>query len=252
MFSIEELRKRNGWNTSQLGHATGQDRRLLAELERGGTLATPELVELLTSYGVLGLASHSDLIAKRDLRALRLQPYSFPTYNQEAWDRAASYKPELYRKIRPHDLAWLRRYVRTDSALECDLWVILVLAGAKLRLANPHSCGYRNLPIVDDLGMALGERLLPCLHLKRDGLDVIIWPQVSLRPGKWTFRVDGLVLRISPRPHWGGLEADGKGHAHEKDNFRTAQLLHDMVRLSSEEMQHPDLIQILIYKLLQF
>lgn len=250
MFSLEELRRRHGWNLSQLGQATGEDRRLLADLERGAALAAPEVAQLLERHGIRGLACASELIQKKEMRPLRLEPYAFPQYNQEAWDRAASYKPQLYRKVNPRSLDWLRRHVRADSALECDLWVKLVLAGGKLRLANPHSCGFRKLPVVDDLGDALADRVLPCIQIKRADIEVLLWPQVSVRPDKWTFRVDALVLRISPRPLWTTLEVDGPGHNHEKDHFRSPQLLQDTVRLSKSEIDNPEVTEKLLQRLL--
>ncbi|MBY0371512.1 helix-turn-helix transcriptional regulator, partial [bacterium] len=39
ILTVEELRKRKGWTVSQLGRATGLDRRLLTDLERGIALA---------------------------------------------------------------------------------------------------------------------------------------------------------------------------------------------------------------------
>lgn len=250
MHSVEELRKRHGWNVTQLGHATGQDRRLLADLERGAALASSEVANLLSKHGILGLACTGDLIQKKELRCLRLEPYAVPHHNREAWERAAGAWPTLYEKLSRRDWNWLVRHVRADSALECDLWVRLVLAGAKLRLANPHSCGFRSLPVVDEQGNALGERVLPCLHVRWKEIEFLVWPQVSMRPNKWTFRVDGLVLRLSPRPHWGVLEADGEGHDHEKDSFRAAQLLQDTVRLSKADIHSPKLIELLTERLL--
>mgnify|MGYP003588474206 CR=1 FL=1 len=251
MLTIEELRKRKGWNISRLGQSTGLDRRLLADLERGAALATPEVAELLAKHGVRGLACSSELVQKKSLRGLRLEPYAFPYYNQEAWDRASSYKPDLYRSIKPQELDWLRRHVRADSALECDLWVKLLLAGAKLRLLSPLTCGFRDLPVVDDRGAGLAERVLPCLHLKTKEVDVYIWPQVSFRPDKWTFRVDALVLRVSPSPRWCTWEVDGGGHNHAKDNFRSAQLLKDTIRLTKAEIESPRLVEELIRRVLE-
>jgi len=250
MFTVKELRNRHGWNLSQLGRATGLDRRYLADLERGVTLATPQVRELLSQHGLTALPCTTEVLRKKDLRALPLRPYEYPQYNLEAWDRAAASKPGLYRRIDPKCLAWLRRFVRADSILECDLWVRLLLAGGTRRWANPHECGYRNLPVVDDLGDALGERKLPCIHLKRNGLEVIIWPQVWLRPGKFTFRVDALVLRILPTPHWGALEVDGPGHDFEKDDFRSEQLGQDTIRLNKSDIQNPELVEVVIQRIL--
>lgn len=242
MLSVEELRNRNGWNITKLGQATGLDRRLLAELERGAALATPEVAALLAAQGIEGLACSGDLIQKKELRGLRLRPYQVPSYNKEAWNRALKYYRALCLQVPRRSLQWLIRHVRADSALECILWLRLVLAGAKLRLANPHSCGYRGLPLVDEHGNALGERVLPCLHLKEEGLELLIWPQISLRPGKWTFRVDGLLLRVAPEARWGALEVDGAGHDHLKDDFRSAQLLQETIRLAKADVEDVGLV----------
>lgn len=250
MNSVEETKKRRGWNTSDLARKIGLDRRRLAELEQGRTLASAEMAKELETQGVLGLASTSNVISKRKLRSLRLRPYDFPEYNKEAWERAAAARPWLYSKLKRRDWYWMVRHIRADSTLECDLWTVLVLAGGKLALLNPHSCGFRLLPVVDEQGDALGERLLPCIHLKTKEIEVIIWPQVSLRPDKWTFRVDGLVLTIAPALNWSILEADGGGHNYEKDSFRSAQLLKDITRLTRAEIDSPHLLQILTKRLL--
>ncbi len=125
-----------------------------------------------------------------------------------------------------------------------------MLAGGKLRLANPHACGFRKLPVVDELGEALGERLLPCIYWKRGSLEVVIWPQVNLRPDKWTFRVDALVLRVSPNPRWGTMEVDGPGHSYGNDDFRSSQLLQNTIRLTKADIQGTGLIDDLVARLL--
>lgn len=250
MLTIEELRKREGWSVSQLGRATGIDRRLLTDLQRGVALATPKTLELLQLHGITGLASESQVLRKKELRGLMLRPFEAINCNQEAWDRFAQSYSKLFAKVDTYSQAWLRNYVRADSALECYLWVKLLLAGGKLRLASPHACGFRKLPVVDELGDALGERSLPCIHWKHGSLEVVIWPQVSLRPDKWTFRVDGLILRVSPNPRWGPLEVDGPGHSHEKDDFRSSQLLQNTIRLTKADLQSPTFIEDLVQRLL--
>lgn len=250
MFSIEELRKRKGWNRSQLGRATGLDRRFLADLERGIALATPETQKVLRGHGITGLASVGQVLHKKDLRALTLHPYAIPNHSLEAWDRAASSYPRLYRKIDAESLAWLRNYVRADSVLECNLWVRLVLAGGELRLANPHSLGFRKVPVVDELGDVLGERLLPCILLKLDSLEVVFWPQVWLRPDRWSFRVDSLILRTFPNTRWGTIEVNGAGHYHEKDPFRSSQLKLDTIQVVTAEIHSAHLIENLVQRIL--
>jgi len=250
MLTVEELRKRKGWTVSQLGRATGLDRRLLTDLERGIALAKPEVLELLENHGVTGLACTNQVLHKKDLRGLPLRRFERPEYNLEAWDRALQAYPGLFAKLSSQQRAFLKNYVRADSALECYLWVKILLAGGKLRLANPHACGFRKLPVVDETGDALGERLLPCIHWKRGSLEVIIWPQVHLRPDKWTFRVDALILRVSPNPQWCTLEVDGPGHNPSNDDFRSAQLLKETIRLTKEHLQRPTLIGDLAEQLL--
>lgn len=251
MLTLEELRNREGWTVSQLGRATGLDRRLLTDLERGVALATPKTLEILQLHGIDGLACESQILRKKALRGLPLRPFETGKYNQEAWARAAQAYSKLFSRLDSYRRAWLRNYVRADSALECYLWVKLLLAGGQLRLANPHACGFRKLPVVDEMGEALGERLLPCIHWKRGSLEVVIWPQVCLRPDKWTFRVDGLVLRASPKPRWGALEVDGAGHNHEKDDFRSSQLLQNLVRLTKADLQSPTFLDELADRLLK-
>lgn len=135
-------------------------------------------------------------------------------------------------------MAWARQLVRADSAIEALAWLLLLAAGAKVFLGNPHLWGFRLHPLVDSLGACLGERVLPGFFLQRGDKKICIWPQVLLRPKEFAFRPDALILIVSGKTcRWCTIEIDGKGHNSAKDRFRQQQLKLEELRFSAEEIK---------------
>ena len=79
--------------------------------------------------------------------------------------------------------------------------------------------------------------MLPALTYKGRDRFFIFWPQVSLRIGETTFRLDGLMFyRRGAVRYWLVVEFDGAGHDHSKDPYRSGQLGMMEVRITGEEI----------------
>ena len=141
----------------------------------------------------------------------------------------------------------MRNMLRCDSAIEALAWILLSVAGASTFVGNPHQWGFRKHPLVDGLGLCLGERVLPGLHYEKDGIAFWLWPQVSLRPRDLAFRVDALMLFVEGgRIRWLVVEIDGDGHVSTNDQFRKEQLQMGEVRIQGRDIKAHRMLELLI------
>jgi len=156
-----------------------------------------------------------------------LQPYELEPAHPEPWHRAAKnwHYPISQLGIEPRTRKWMERWMACESAIESYGWLQLASLGGRPQIHNPHQLGFRELPIMDGQGKALGERRLAGLCGEHKGIRFLAWPQVHLRPGSVTYRADGLVwMRYGQRVVWAILEFDGPLHRPEDDEFRESQL----------------------------
>ncbi|MBX3166702.1 MAG: hypothetical protein KF760_04790, partial [Candidatus Eremiobacteraeota bacterium] len=192
-------------------------------------------------FGLDGTPCSDDIMPDKVLEAAsKRRPYELESHNQERWHFAFRAWGRRLSNLRidPRKAAWIRQLVRVDSAIEALAWLLLLAAGAKVFLGNPHLWGFRLHPLVDSLGACLGERVLPGLYLERENGRIWIWPQVHLRPKEFAFRPDALVLIVSGNScRWCILEIDGYGHNSAKDLFRQEQLKMHEFRFSKKEIE---------------
>jgi transcriptional regulator with XRE-family HTH domain len=255
---MEFLRRRRlelGLSQAELAQRSGVARQRIAEIEGGLVLPGADQAEALEEVlGCQGLATSCQILSQKWLgRQGRRRPFEAPEVNQDPWLRAERYWAYPMRRIPVRILAWMKHFFLCDEASECYGWVQLAMVGARPRLGNPHQAGFRNLPLVDGKGQALGERMLPCLHWKEQGFECILWPQVRVRPLAVTYRLDSLLfLRKKRATHWLYLELDGRGHDEAHDLYRHRELKLDAIRVPAEEVKRARLVGVLRSALLAY
>lgn len=234
MSIFREIREGLRLSQAEMAEKLGISRQFWQRVESGRALLGDEAGRLLESeFGALPLAS--DGLSPQQIRDWTLtRATQLIGANQEPWRRAESNwgygisRLDLPRRLKD----WMARLFPCDSALECFGWLQLATLKARPLLENPHFLGFRALPIVDQFGRALGERKLPGLYGSFDSFKFLVWPQVGIRPGRATFRADGLVLVKRARCGlWAVLEYDGSGHDHSRDEMRRSWLKLDEIRL---------------------
>lgn len=239
MTLLQQLRRKLQFSMQEMAEHCGLARQSWRDLEMGHRLPSARLTQQLESqHGPI--PSQFDTFSAVEQRLwVPISPYSLSPVNPEPWQRALrnwAY-PISHLKLDTRTLEWMTRMLPSESSLEsCGLFQLASLKARPL-LHNPHQLAYREHPIVDNLGKALGERCLAALCGQHEGLRFILWPQVNLRPGSVTFRTDGLLwLRFGPKCAWCILEFDGLGHNTDKDQYRAKILGHREIRLSHREV----------------
>lgn len=239
MKMLHEIRVQLGISQGEMAARLGVSRQCWNRLEAGAVLLNGQLGEMLEKdFGALALAC--DTLSFLEAREWsKTRPYAFRRVNPEPWERAwSNYGFDISRlPIEARLREWMTKLLPCDSALESFGWFQLAALSARSLLHNPHALGFRGAPIVDGRGRALGERYLPGLAGRFDRVKFLLWPQVSLRPARATFRVDGLVwARCGRKGAWAALEFDGSGHHFAKDAMRKEILRLDEIRIPEFEV----------------
>jgi transcriptional regulator with XRE-family HTH domain len=140
--------------------------------------------------------------------------------------------------------------VACDSDLEAMFILELLATGAALTRQSPQILGFRKHAIVHPATLeVVGHCRFPSLALKLRSLEVLLFPQVSLRPllarrgcaQSQTHTVDFLIaVRLGSTVSWGVVEIDGNGHSSRGDREREEHLDLPAVRLASVEVTGPD------------
>lgn len=237
MATVRECRKTAGMSVKGLAARCGVARQSLMKVESGRALPSPEMAARVEkALGCGPLLCTDDL-----LTGWPVQPYEFEPVNPECWNRALadwSYSIEKL-GLSGRLVGWMLGSLPSDSGLESYNLLQLAGLGGRGQVSNPHSAGFRGVPIVDHLGKALGDRALAGLQLQLDELTVLLWPQVRLRPHRTSYRVDGLVaLRCGPRVLWSTMEVDGPRHDPEWDKIRQSLLRLEPIRLSEAQVRN--------------
>jgi hypothetical protein len=140
--------------------------------------------------------------------------------------------------------------VSCDSDLEAVFLMLLLAAGAKIGRLSPQSLGFRKHPIVDPATLqVVGHCRFPALVVSLGTLEILFFPQVSLRPllarkgaaQSQTHTVDGLVAaRVGDQVDWLLFEVDGTGHDSAGDADRQEHLDLPTIRLRTTEIVGPE------------
>lgn len=246
---LEQLKNAKGLKQAELARRTGVPRQRISKIETGTVLPTRAQSEALSQeLGVDGMPCSDDVLSDKQMGTVsKRRPFELETHNQERWNVAFRIWNKKISALDRRQVTWLRQLIRVDSAIEALAWLLLLAAGFKPFLGNPHQFGFRLHPLVDTLGACLGERMLPGLYLQNKGLSIWIWPQVHLRPKESAFRPDALVCIASGATcRWCLLEIDGNGHNSAKDRFREEQLGMNEFRFTQAQIENGSFLEILL------
>ena len=248
---LQHARELKNLNQSRLADQTTISRTRICKIENGTALPTRAQSEALAKeLGLTGVPCSDDLVSDRQMQSLhKRRPYELELHNPERWKVAlTAWATRIGRlKLPARTLGWMRILVRVDSAVEAFFWMLLAAAGGEVLLANPHNMGFRLQPIVDSKGLCLGERVLPCMYLEKNGKKMWIWPQVNLRPKDIAYRVDALILIIQgDSRRWVILELDGQGHNPTRDLYRQEQLGMPEIRITEKQIKEGDPVGLLL------
>ena len=218
-------------------------RQLWGQAEGGFCLPSAELAGCLEEASQVGpIPSLADVFSaqKRRQWVADIRPYDLEMAHPEQWRRAAkNWRYPISRlDIESRTRKWMEKLMVCDSAIESYGWLQLASLGGRPQIHNPHQLGFRDLPIMDARGKALGERRLAGLCGERDEIRFLVWPQVHLRPASVTYTVDGLVwLRYQQRTAWAMMEFDGPRHRLEDDKFRESELGLTPIRVTHKQVE---------------
>ncbi|MBN9416900.1 hypothetical protein ABS71_21235 [bacterium SCN 62-11] len=250
MSYLKAAREKEDHKLSDASTRLGCSRQHLSRLEQGKALATPEQARAIREvYGVPVLeVGHQAKFAALH-RELGLSPFQLETVNPDPWRVAYGCWGE---KLRTGGLSlarfdWMSHFLPGESSHECYALLQVALAGAEEFLGNPHEWGFDLHPIIDRTGRLLAERMLPGLIYQDSEVDIVLWPQVSMRiDSKHAFRLDCLMLfRIARKVYWIALEFDAGGHDSTKDLYRTQKLGMPIVRITGEEIRQGRVFELL-------
>jgi len=253
MNPLRKFRKSKGWTVREMAQVLATSYQQIREIERGGKLPTLDLAEKIRKVSGIGMPSAKEGHRTKLQRLASPTPYDLPIYSSEAWNAKVKTYSHLIGQLKPAPIipGWLPRYVRCDSALEVLAWILLIHAGAQAGFSSPHELGFDQHPIMIDDSATLGARRLPHFFLDHPKTPIIIWPQVTIKVGKYIYRIDGLVLYLRGNARvWAICEIDGSGHQAEKDAFRSENLQMTEFRFSSPDILGLRFVETLLSSLL--
>lgn len=229
MNRIRHYRQALGLSQKQLARRLNMSRQAVSDWELGkrfpDELSRARLREILPNAPDL-MTRVDELPGRVYRRVARLDPWPRSPDHRKVWNRGRFRYRETLKRLPPCPLPDLFEASTGCGSLEEVLcWLTLVSLGAEPWFASPYRMGFCDHPILDSFNASAGARLMPCLHLQREGLELFLFPQVRLRPLDQIYVVDALVLVLRKNSRcWMALELDGKGH----NPFRDAQQQEEM------------------------
>lgn len=243
-----EIRRSLNYTPKQMAETYCLRPQTLHDLERGRSLPSAELLQKLEQeLGLEGLPCADFLISGREAQKWRRgAAYGLQMVNPEPWIKAEKRWSSLLEELRVPRVTrrWLRRFLPSDSALEVLALYQLATLESRPILGNPHELDFRDQPIVDAFGKALGTRVLPGIAGSSGALRYLLWPQVWLRTSAASYRVDALVLvKVGTKVCWCVLEFDGPHHHLENDLFRQSALGIHHIRFSEHDVKSMNVVR---------
>jgi transcriptional regulator with XRE-family HTH domain len=132
-----------------------------------------------------------------------------------------------------------------DSGLEVLFWLFLLLAGAKpCCWAIAHAGFQAHRVAYPETGINITHSLGPCLEMEFPHFKALLFPQVSIDVRKAYYRLDALVcIKTAKERIWLDVEIDGRGHDATYDAERQARLQLPVLRLTTEDVTSPNLLE---------
>lgn len=239
MSEIRNRRLQLSLSQGQLAELCGISPSQLCRCEQDEKAGSEETMARIRAHLGLGVEAKGRALAVRVVRRMRLRARPAErTRRRDSWLRVLQcHRGWLARLGGPTLPGWFREECDCDSAPEfLSLLQLLVAGGCAVR-CSPLALGFLQQPLLCSDKLALGTRPIPCIHLRLDTLELIYFPQVSMRTSKRDCRVDGLVLcRAGRRKCWLVVEIDGGGHDGWGDEERTRWLGLPVVRMSADSV----------------
>lgn len=237
----------------KLGELSGVSWQRIGRWERGERTLLPEETArvaaalgiedgvVLESSGCLTWRDYPRYFGAGRLGRLHRQP-------GKSWAAQEEHCQDLLARLSPvaPPPAWVKESKRADVPTEALLLASLWAAGYSARGASPVLLGYEPHALLSESLDALGVAPVACLYLKREGIEVFVFSQVSMLCGESVLRVDLLVgLFCASRSAWCVVELDGSSHhGREKwDRRRDARIRNRVLRFHSSavmDLQFPE------------
>ena len=238
---LRQRRIEKGLSQTQLARGSGISRQRISDYERDRYVPGKRVLQKLAEILDPDLSAPPELVGA-SLKNSRPAPATLPYERTFAasWARVSrSYLRSLvqlgFRRFPP----WFCGGTPCDSALEYLAWALLVVAGALLVAASPLERGFCRHPLLDHLGWALGLQPKPCLHWRVGDLECLIWPQITVQPGRYPFRVDALLLVCRGiQRRWCVLEIDGPLHTAQGDKNRDDEFKIPVLRFPADTIKN--------------
>lgn len=152
----------------------------------------------------------------------------YPAFSSEAEARILALPDEARRR------EWLG-WIPTDSCDELGPWTALLGGPSTIpRFVSLEEIDFDTFPVGDRKSARDRKaELRPCLEVPLpNDVVALLFPQVTLKPGNKTFRVDILAEAVGPRLRWTRvIEYDGDGHDPTYDQARSNSLRVPILRL---------------------
>lgn len=247
MTHLRQRRIDLGLTQADVAKTAGLSRQQYVRIEQGLALPGKEQAARLTEILGTALLHGAQTFSDRQRRAAAgYTPYRLETVSSEPW-RVFEQTHGVAMGVDRATWDWLRTYVHCDSSFECGGHCDIVRGGARPMVDSPLLWGFERHVLLDSKGQLLGARVLPCLHYQEKDVQLIFWPQVTLRTERGTLRVDGLMIYWSSQGrYWCVVEFDGLGHQGEKDPYPAQ--MHQMpeIRFSSNEIRGRRCLELLL------
>lgn len=235
MQIFKRRRQEKRFTQRQLADLSGVPRSTLWRIEQGIWLPDPAVATKIRELlNLPGLPDSSQILGRKATQ--NSAPFDFPRPNQSNWERTEKVFNYQLRQLRvPRSmLNWMKECLASDSPRECLALCSLAADGAIGQFSNPHTLGYRQASIIDEEGLALGERMLPGLQWKVDGVPVLMWPQVRSLTAYGVFRSD---LLIAVEGQWPTAEIDAKSPVPEYEQYRSIALGSEPLRYTNDDVR---------------
>ncbi len=257
---IKAARLLKQWKPAVLARRTGISPSRLSRIESESIYPTPTDWSLLQNHLELGpypARSRLELPAVRrrwfpdpPLRPDAERPFTARLYAARASFGSVAEKCVSKVKARRDSRLCFKflEEARLESGHEAMFWMALLAHGATPGRHSPHRAGFLKFAIVDsDRKELLPELRMPCLDLKFDRFEALLFPQASLDTRVRIYRLDVLACLWSPRSRiWVNIEIDGQGHGQNQpsdyDMTRQSLLGLPTERVSTDSLQSPDLM----------
>lgn len=250
---IRALRKKKGWSQDRLGQQTGLSQSRISKLESGSRYPTSQEWTVLRQH--LGIAPGAPFVPKRPLpypeSGWRVPPPDYHCIGDVPLSSRVYKACKSFGALADRSLLAIRKHSNRelvfrflneaclDSGHEAMFWLHALSAGGSPCWYAPSKAGFRQHRLVErgTQRKTVTDLRLPCLELKREGLALLLFPQVTVDTRRAYYRLDALACVTNGKKRcWVNIEIDGAGHDGEFDLERERALNLPAVRLNRDDL----------------